>query len=124
MQDFQHLDSFQPTGCNISIEGPAAKVGAGIRMVNLTQALDVFNETFPVGGGETISIGGYASSAGHSILCQRTGLAADNVLEVEMVSPDGELLTLNECQNTDLFWAVRGVGNQTRPRWSGADAGR
>jgi hypothetical protein len=36
-------------------------------------------------------------------------MAADNVLEMEVVSPGGEILTVNECQNQDLFWALRGV---------------
>jgi hypothetical protein len=28
---------------------------------------------------------------------------------VGVVTPGGEILTLNECQNQDLFWAIRGV---------------
>lgn len=27
-----------------------------------------------------------------------------------MVTPDGEYRTANECQNSDLFWALRGGG--------------
>lgn len=33
---------------------------------------------------------------------------------MEIVTPQGEILTLNECQNTDLFWAMRGVRNWAR----------
>lgn len=33
-----------------------------------------------------------------------------DVLEFEIVTPDGELRTANEYQETDLFWALRGGG--------------
>jgi hypothetical protein len=36
-------------------------------------------------------------------------MGADQVLEMEIVTPRGEILTINECQNQDLFWAMRGV---------------
>ena len=41
-------------------------------------------------------------------------MAADHVLEMEIVSPGGNILTLNECQNQDLFWAMRGVSTLSK----------
>lgn len=38
------------------------------------------------------------------------GLGADQVLSVEIVTPDGRFVTADETQNTNLFWAVRGGG--------------
>jgi FAD/FMN-containing dehydrogenase len=61
------------------------------------------------GGSHTVSYGGYLTGGGHSAMSVVYGMAADSVLEMEIVSPSGEFLTLNECQNTDLFWAMRGV---------------
>lgn len=61
------------------------------------------------GGSATVSYGGYLTGGGHSALSATYGMAADSVLELEIVSPSGEFLTLNECQNQDLFWATRGV---------------
>jgi FAD/FMN-containing dehydrogenase len=40
----------------------------------------------------------------------RHGLALDNVLGVEIVLADGQLVTADEAQNPDLYWAVRGGG--------------
>lgn len=63
-----------------------------------------------VGGtSKSVSVGGYLTGGGHSILSPRYGLGADNVLELEVVTPMGDILTANECQNEDLFWAMRGV---------------
>lgn len=34
---------------------------------------------------------------------------------MEVVTPEGEIVVANECQNQDLFWAMRGVGWPTNP---------
>ena len=34
----------------------------------------------------------------------------DLQLEFKVVTPDGKLRIANACQNTDLFWALRGGG--------------
>jgi hypothetical protein len=31
------------------------------------------------------------------------------VLQIELVTAEGEIITANECQNQDYFWAMRGV---------------
>lgn len=40
-------------------------------------------------------------------------MGVDNVLQVKIVTPSGDYLTANACQNTDLFWAIRGGGGGT-----------
>lgn len=63
-----------------------------------------------VGGMDpNVGIGGYITGGGHSPISGQYGLAADQVLQMEMVTPDGELVIANEATNTDLFWAMRGV---------------
>ncbi|GAB5590130.1 hypothetical protein Unana1_05030 [Umbelopsis nana] len=56
---------------------------------------------------------GYVAGGGHSTLSPTFGLAADNVLQFSVVTANGELVTANDCQNTDLFWAMRGGGGST-----------
>jgi FAD/FMN-containing dehydrogenase len=68
------------------------------------------------GSSNTVSVGGYISGGGHSRYSGLYGLAADAVLELEMVTPSGDVVIANECQNTDLFWAVRGVSG-THCQW-------
>ena len=38
------------------------------------------------------------------------GLAADNLLAVELVTADGEVLQVDAESHPDLFWALRGGG--------------
>jgi hypothetical protein len=107
--------SFTPKGCNVSIEGTGAYMtaGAGVQMFEAYAATAKTGYTVLGGNGRTVALGGYLTGGGHSILAPTYGLAADHVLEVEMVTPGGELVTANECQNTDLFWAARGGGGGT-----------
>jgi hypothetical protein len=68
-----------------------------------------------VGGMDpNVGIGGYITGGGHSPISGQYGLAADQVLEMEIVTPDGELVIANEATNTDLFWAMRGVSELPR----------
>ena len=81
-----------------------------------------------VGGVEpTVSLGGYTLGGGHSPIGRKFGLAADNVLEIEMVTANGDVVIVNgqetkttDCNgnvhtssDTDLFWALRGGGGGT-----------
>lgn len=38
------------------------------------------------------------------------GLAAQQVLQATVVLPTGEIVTANEAEHCDIFWAVRGGG--------------
>lgn len=58
-------------------------------------------------------MGGYIQGGGHSPLSSLYGLAADQVLSAEVVTPGGRFVTADLEQNTDLFWAIRGGGGST-----------
>ncbi len=103
--------AFRPSRCSVEIDGGAVTVGAGSQMGELYDFLAPYNQTIVGGGGATVSVGGYLTGGGHSLLSSRYGLATDQVLEMEIVTPQGNIFTINECQNPDLFWAMRGVGS-------------
>lgn len=116
MKDIKTHRSFRLKGCNTTIKKPAVTVGAGTQMWDLYSALDRVNQTVVGGGGKTVSVGGYLTGAGHGLLAPTHGLGADQVIEMELVTPNGDIITANECQNEDIFWAMRGVsGPPTSP---------
>jgi FAD/FMN-containing dehydrogenase len=102
-------DKFEPNGCGYFIDTPAVAMAAGSQMADINLAASLKNLTVISAGGSTVGIGGYLTGGGHSALSSTYGLAADQVLEMEIVTPGGNILTVNECQNQDLFWAMRGV---------------
>ena len=58
-------------------------------------------------------MGGWLQGGGHGTLSPRYGLGVDNVLEIEIVTADGQLRTVNAYSSPDLFWALRGGGGGT-----------
>lgn len=57
--------------------------------------------------------GGYLQGGGHSPLSTWYGLAADNLLQYEVVTADGRHLNASRAENADLFWALSGGGGGT-----------
>ena len=106
---YEFHDEFQPHGCSTIINTTAVTAGAGSYVSDIYYNLNLRNQTVIDGMGKEVTMGGYLTGGGHSPLSSIYGLGADQVYEVEMVTPTGEIVTANECENTDLFWAVRGV---------------
>ncbi|CAE6433177.1 unnamed protein product [Rhizoctonia solani] len=72
------------------------------------------NITFIGGSGKTVgAAGGWVQGGGHSILSNKYGMAVDRVRQFRVVTPDGALRVANSCQNSELFWALRGGGGGT-----------
>ncbi|KAJ6516922.1 FAD-binding domain-containing protein [Mycena vitilis] len=91
--------------------GSAVIMGTGVFSHDV-YAQGKANGKMAVGGSAaTVSIaGGYVQGAGHSAMAPTFGLAADNVLEFQVVVASGELLTVNSISHPDLFYALRGGG--------------
>jgi hypothetical protein len=107
-------DSFKPAGCDHSIDTSAITFGTGEEMGSLNLAAFQNNLEIISGGQDFAGYGGYATGAGHGALGPTYGMGANNVLDFEIVSPNGDILTINKCQNPDLFWAMRGVTPHSR----------
>ncbi|KUI67216.1 putative FAD-linked oxidoreductase YvdP [Cytospora mali] len=105
--------NFQPLGCDFGLNTTTVTVGGGMLMKDILDVLQDKNLTAVTGASPDVAVGGYLTGGGHSILSATQGLAADNVVQVEMVTPQGDIVTANECQNSDLFWAIRGGGGGT-----------
>lgn len=87
----------------------AVKISAGMRMNEIYAAM-AEQDLIIVGGADlNVGIGGWITAGGHSPVSSIYGLGADQVLEMEMVTADGEYRVINEDHYPDLFWAMRGV---------------
>jgi hypothetical protein len=106
-------NSFKPEGCNFEIPGPGLTAGSGSQWGELTPAATKNNAMLVGGASKTVSLGGFLSNGGHGALSAKFGLGADMVMEIEAVTADGKIVKANECQNQDLFWAMRGGGGST-----------
>lgn len=94
--------------------GPAAKVGAGIEVQEAYAAGNAKGVMFVGGEQKTVGfMGGYTQGGGHSPLSSKYGMAADQVLAMEVVTADGVFRKVGPLSNPDLFWALRGGGGGT-----------
>ncbi|KAJ6575616.1 FAD-binding domain-containing protein [Mycena vulgaris] len=114
LKSISYSSRFTPQGCPSRSTIPAVTTGAGIQTIELFEFADLHNITVPGGACPTVGIaGGYLQGGGHSWLSNIYGLAVDRVLEFEVVTPTGKHVFANACQNTDLFFALRGGGGGT-----------
>ncbi|KAL4762065.1 uncharacterized protein BDW70DRAFT_167241 [Aspergillus foveolatus] len=94
--------------------GPALRLGAGVQGFEVykfaarygLRVTGPFNPTVGV-------VGGYVQGGGHGALQGAYGLAADNVLEYEVITADGRHLIVSPAEYEDLFWALNGGGGGT-----------
>lgn len=89
--------------------GPAVKVGSGVEAWEAVEAAAGRSLRVLIGSCTGVSVaGGYAQGGGHSPLSSSYGLAADNVLEWEVVTAAGKVVRATPTQNADLYWALSG----------------
>jgi len=89
-----------------------ALVGAGANMAALNAALDLYQLHVPGGGCGSVGLGGYMQGGGYGFTSLLFGMNCDSVIGVQVALADGRIVTANQHENEDLFWAVRGgTGN-------------
>lgn len=94
--------------------GPAVKLGSGVIAGEAYEAASAAGYRIVAPEcGLTGVVGGYIQGAGHSQLTTAYGMAADQVLEWELVTPAGDYVIATPENNTDLYWALSGGGGGT-----------
>ena len=94
--------------------GLAAKAGAGTQFFEAYRAAAEHDARVLGGYCPSVGmVGGYVQGGGHGPLAASYGMAADNTLEFEVVTVDGQHLVASPSQNSDLYWALSGGGAGT-----------
>jgi FAD/FMN-containing dehydrogenase len=105
-------DAFVPQGCGGKLRPETAvSVEAGAMWIDAYQAVTTQAGRYVQGGGcTTVGVAGLVQSGGFGSFSKNFGCAAAGLLEAEVVTADGVAHIVNECQNADLFYALKGGG--------------
>lgn len=92
-------------------ENSIASVGPGARWLDVYRTLDEYNVGVLGGRIGTVGVGGLLLGGGCSLYLFRQGFAADNIAALEVVLANSTVVTASAKENTDLFTALKGGGN-------------
>ena len=108
----KNISIYQYESANYS--GSAIKLGAGVQGWEVLEAANARELRVVIATGLTTGLAGaFSQGGGHSDLSSLYGLAADQVLEWEVVTANGDRLTASPAANFDIYWALSGGGGST-----------
>lgn len=97
-------------GIEVDAEAGTARVEAGVLAAELGAAANEHGLSSLPGSSPDAGVVGYTVGGGLSWLGRRYGFACNRVLEIELVTAEGEALAVDSEREPDLFWALRGGG--------------
>jgi FAD/FMN-containing dehydrogenase len=104
------VDTSTMTGIRVDPDARTVRVEPGCTLRDLDQETQAFGLATPTGINSTTGIAGLTLGGGMGWMSRKHGLTVDNLLEVDLVTAEGERVKASAEENPDLFWAVRGGG--------------
>ncbi|HYA08014.1 MAG TPA: FAD-binding oxidoreductase [Gaiellaceae bacterium] len=104
------IDLSPMRGIYVDRAARTARAQGGVLWRELNRETAVHGLAVTGGAISTTGIAGLTLGGGLGWLMAKYGLAADNVLAIELVTADGDVLDVTETSDPDLFWALRGGG--------------
>lgn len=104
------IDLSQMDSIYVDADNKTARVEPGCRADDVVAETGHHDLAMPTGSAGDVGIPGSTLQGGIGWIRRKHGLAIDALQSVDVVMPDGELVTASESENEDLFWAIRGGG--------------
>ncbi|MEX1126461.1 MAG: FAD-binding oxidoreductase [Acidimicrobiia bacterium] len=104
------LDMSRLNGVEVDTTHSTARVGSGCTLGEVDQATQQHGLATALGFVSETGVAGLTLGGGFGYLTRQYGWTADNLIEVEIVTADGQVRQASRDVNPDLFWALRGGG--------------
>jgi len=104
------LDMSRLSKVEVDVAQAIARVGAGCKLGDVDRATQEHGLATVLGFVSETGVAGLTLGGGFGYLTRQFGLTTDDLVEVEIVTADGQVLRASREVNDDLFWALRGGG--------------
>jgi FAD/FMN-containing dehydrogenase len=104
------IDLAEMKGTSVDAAARTVRAEGGLTWSELNAATAEHGLAVTGGAISSTGIAGLTLGGGLGWLMAKYGLAADNLLAVELVNANGDVLEVTEASDPDLFWALRGGG--------------
>lgn len=104
------IDLSQLRNARVDRAAKTARIAGGSLLGDLDHEAMSHGLVTTAGSVSHTGVGGLTLGGGFGRLGRRFGLTIDNVLEMDIVTPDGKLRRVGPQNDPDLFWALRGGG--------------
>lgn len=98
------------TGIRVDPHNRTVRAQAGLDWGAFDRETQAFGLATTGGRVTTTGIAGFTTGSGSGWLERKLGLAADNLISVDVVTAEGEVVTATDDENADLLWGIRGGG--------------
>jgi len=109
------IDVSEMKSATIDSASNTATLGAGLNQLEAVTELGKAGVAAATGTEGTVGLVGATLGGGFGLLTRGFGMASDNLLAAEVVVASGsdgaEAIIVDEQNNSDLLWALRGAGN-------------
>ncbi|MFL5686164.1 MAG: FAD-binding oxidoreductase [Chloroflexota bacterium] len=104
------IDLAEMKDIRVDPESRTVRAEGGVTWAELNAATGEHGLAVTGGAVSTTGIAGFTLGGGLGWLMPKFGLAADNVVAIELVTANGDVTEVTAASDPDLFWALRGGG--------------
>ena len=104
------IDMSRFKGIAVDTDRLTVRVGSGCTLGEVDRATQEHGLATALGFVSETGVAGLTLGGGFGYLTRQLGWTVDNLLDVEIVTADGQILRCSRDQEADLFWALRGGG--------------
>lgn len=94
----------------VDVEARVARIGAGVRMGEVLEALDGTGLVAMTGTSAVVNATAFTLGGGHGWFARSFGFGSGSLRAVELLTADGRHRWLRDADDPELLWALRGAG--------------
>lgn len=110
VDDGMVIDMSRMKGIRVDTETNRVWAQAGCTLGDVDPETQAYGLVVPFGVVSLTGIAGLTLGGGLGHVMRSCGLTCDNLVSADIITAEGELLTVDENRHPDLFWALRGGG--------------